>query len=112
MITKKTIKVPIYDYRVIIVVADTLKEVYKIYPDIDYEGKACVAEYTNYSIIAIPPYQPEIIAHECVHLKNCIWKYIGYKPEANNDEVDAYLVGYLFDQVSKVVAKHNLETQC
>ena len=43
MVTKKTIKVPIYDYRVIIVVADTLKEVYKIYPDIDYEGKACVA---------------------------------------------------------------------
>lgn len=112
MVTKKTIKVPIYDYRVIIVVADTLKEVYKIYPDIDYEGKACVAEYTNYSIIAIPPYQPGIIAHECVHLKNCIWKYIGYKPEANNDEVDAYLVEYLFDQVSKVVAKHNLETQC
>ena len=112
MITKKTIKVPIYDYRVIIVVADTLKEAYKIYPDIDYEGKACVAEYTNYSIIAIPPNQPEIIAHECVHLKNCIWKYIGYKLEANNDEVDAYLVEYLFDQVSKVVAKHNLETQC
>ena len=52
------------------------------------------------------------VAHECVHLKNCIWKYIGYKPEANNDEVDAYLVEYLFDQVSKVVAKHNLETQC
>ena len=112
MITKKTIKVPIYDYRVIIVVADTLKEVYKIYPDIDYEGKACVAENTNYSIIAIPPYKTNLIVHECVHLKNCIWNYIGYKPEANNDEVDAYLVEYLFDQVSKVVAKHNLETQC
>lgn len=110
MITKKTIKVPIYDYKVIIVVADTWEEAHEMYSDIEDDGRACVVEYSNYSIIAIPPHQPESIVHECVHLKNCIWNYIGYKPMSNNDEVDAYLVEYLFNQVLKVVDKHNLAT--
>ena len=112
MITKKTIKVPIYDYRVIIIGADTWEEAHELYPSIKCKTRACVLEGPDYSIIAIPPHKTNLIVHECVHLKNCIWNYIGYKPEANNDEVDAYLVEYLFDQVSKVVAKHNLETQC
>lgn len=108
MLTKKTIKVPIYDYKVIIVVADTWEEVHKMYPDIEDEGRACVLECSDYSIIAVPPHQPECVVHECVHLKNCIWNYIGYKPIPNNDEVDAYLVEYLFNEVLKVVKKHNL----
>lgn len=110
MVTKRTIKVPIYDYKIIIVVADTWEEAHKLYPSIGEKAKACVLEGPNHSIIAIPPCQPDLIVHECVHLKNCIWNYIGYKPVVDNDEVDAYLVEYLFNQVSKVVAKHNLET--
>lgn len=109
MVTKKIIKVPIYDYKVVIVVADTWEEAQELYPSIG-EGKACVLEDSNHSIIVIPPHQPDLIVHECVHLKNCIWNYIGYKPVVDNDEVDAYLVEYLFNQVSKAEAKHNLAT--
>ena len=110
MVTKKTIKVPIYDYKVVIVVADAWEEAHELYPSIEGEGRACVLEGSDHSIIVIPPNQPDSIVHECVHLKNCIWNYIGYKPVADNDELDAYLVEYLFNQVSKVVAKHNLAT--
>lgn len=109
MVTKRTIKVPIYDYRVIIIVADTWEEAKEACPSLDCEGRACVIEQENAtSTIVIPPNQSATVVHECVHLKNCIWNYIGQVPMANNDEVDAYLVEYLFTEVSKVVAKHNL----
>nr|DAG89229.1 MAG TPA: hypothetical protein [Crassvirales sp.] len=109
MVTKKTIKVPIYNYKVVIIVADTWKEAHELYPSIGERTTACVFENSDNSIIVVPP-QPDLIVHECVHLKNCIWNYIGYKPVADNDEVDAYLVDYLFTQVSKVAAKHDLAT--
>lgn len=107
MITKRIIKVPIYDYKVTIVVADDWKEAKSIYPDIDNDANGLVLEGKNASVLIIPPNNPSIIVHECEHLKNCIWNYIGQKADSTNDEVDAYLVEYLFGQVSKVVAKHN-----
>jgi hypothetical protein len=110
MVTKRTIKVPIYDYRVIIVVTDTWEEASKVCPSLDYGSKACVIEQENgTSTIVIPSNQPATVVHECVHLKDCIWNYIGQIPKADNDEVDAYLVEYLFTEVSKVIDKHNLK---
>jgi len=42
-----------------------------------------------------------IIAHECLHASNVIFNDIGYTSDSTNDEVDAYLVGYLVDVVLK-----------
>lgn len=106
MVTKKLIKVPIYDYKITIVVTDTLEEVRELYPSLDGEVRACVLEGTNDATIIIPPNSLECVVHECVHLKNCIWRYIGQKSDIDNDEVDAYLVEYLFNEVSKVTTKH------
>lgn len=106
MITKKIIKVPIYNYKVTIMVANDWKETKSIYPDIE-DANGLVLEGKNNFILIIPPNNPSIIVHECEHLKNCIWNYIGQRTDSKNDEVDAYLVEYLFEQVSKVVAKHN-----
>ena len=36
------------------------------------------------------------IAHESEHIKNAIWRYIGYEPQRDNDEVDAYLLTYIY----------------
>lgn len=107
MITKRIIKVPIYDYKVTIVVTDSREEAKSIYPNIGDDADGIVLEDKNYSVIIIPPNNPSTIVHECEHLKNCIWSYIGQKTDSTNDEADAYLVEYLFKQVSKVVAKHN-----
>lgn len=111
MITKRVIKVPIYDYKVIIVVMDTWEEVHKLYPELE-ECSACVLESDNHSTIIIPSNKLNSIVHECEHLKNCIWHYIGYTSTSDNDEVDAYLIEYLFSQVLKVINKHNLALSC
>ena len=47
-----------------------------------------------------------LVVHELEHVKNLIWKSKGYKPQADNDEPDAYLIGWLFEQVDKVIKKH------
>lgn len=107
MITKRIIKVPIYDYKVTIVVADDWREAKSIYPDLDDDTNGLVLEGKNDSVIIVPPNNLSVVVHECEHLKNCIWNYIGQNADSKNDEVDAYLVEYLFGQVSKVVAKHN-----
>jgi hypothetical protein len=51
-----------------------------------------------------------IIAHECIHVKNMIFKSIGYKPKRDNDEAEAYFVDYLVNKVTNFYnksIKHN-----
>ena len=45
--------------------------------------------------------------HEAEHVKNLIWEYIGYRPQADNDEVDAYLLTYIYNKITDVFYKHN-----
>lgn len=109
MLTEKAFKVPIYDYRVEVVVFDDFKEVMDKYPYIaTKEMKGCVAENKEYPVskIIIPCNDRSTLVHELEHLKNIILKYIGYSPQAGNDEPDAYLIEYLFEQVDKVIDKH------
>lgn len=39
-------------------------------------------------------------------IKNHIWQYIGYTPQRDNDEVDAYLLTYIYDKITQVFYKH------
>lgn len=39
--------------------------------------------------------------------KNSIWRYIGYTPQEDNDEVDAYLITYIYDKITSVFYKHD-----
>ena len=111
MITKKDINIPIFRLKLKIIIVDELKEALGIEPNIDTEADSCVIDHNNgTATIIIASNDMSIIAHECLHIKNIVWNRIGYSPQALNDEVDAYLVEYLFNQVSKVVAKHNLAT--
>lgn len=49
------------------------------------------------------------IAHECLHAVNVIHDYVGFAPDRRNDEMDAYLLGYLVNGVQ--VALKMLEKQ-
>jgi hypothetical protein len=40
------------------------------------------------------------LVHECVHMANKVFNRIGYYPALENDEVQAYYVGYLFEKIS------------
>lgn len=114
MITEKNFIVPIYDFKVEVIVFDNLKEVQEKYPEWMTEGtKACTVEYFNNSKVKVivPSYKYSSMVHELEHAKNLIWKAKGYKPDESNDEVDAYLLEYLYDKVDKIIRRH-LATQC
>ena len=109
MITEKSFIVDIYDFKVEVTVFDSLKEVQEKYPEYMTNGtKACTVEYLNGSKckLIVPSYKYSSVVHELEHAKNLIWKAKGYKPQADNDEVDAYLLEYLYDKVDKIIRKH------
>jgi hypothetical protein len=43
------------------------------------------------------------IVHETVHLVNMIFQHTGIRPDLNNDELQAYLTGFIFDKINKYV---------
>ena len=114
MITEKSFILPIYDFKVEVAVFDNLKEAQDKFPDfIDESTKACTVEYfkTPKVKIIVPSYKYSSMVHELEHAKNIVWKVKGYKPQEDNDEVDAYLLEYLYDKIDKIIRKH-LATQC
>lgn len=112
MITQKKINIPIFDYKLAIIIADTLEEARSKFPnqDIDLRSTKAVT-FSNKSFgsayVAIRSDSPSSIIHESVHIKNSIWDYIGYQPQADNDEVDAYLVTYIYEKIMEVFKKHH-----
>lgn len=112
MITEKNVRIPIYRYTLKIVVANSVKEAAERFTDIqDTTAKGTVLDYGDKAIIVVPPDDMPTIVHECEHVKNAVWERIGYIPTAKNDEPDAYLLEYIFEEVMKVAKKH-LATQC
>lgn len=114
MITEKSFIVPLYDFKVEVVVFDNIKEVREKYPVfMDGGTLACTVEYPGYSKVKVivPTYRYASMVHELEHVKNLIWKAKGYKPQEDNDEVDAYLIEELYVRVDKIIRKH-LATQC
>ena len=45
------------------------------------------------------------ITHEVVHIKNFIFLNCGAKLDRDNDESEAYLSGYLFEQIYNFINK-------
>lgn len=58
------------------------------------------------SLVAVNSRRGSSIVHEAEHIKNHIWQYIGYTPQRDNDEVDAYLLTYIYDKITQVFYKH------
>jgi hypothetical protein len=109
MLTERNFKVPLYDYTVEVKIFDKAEEARAKFPDvIDGSMLGCTLEHIDCPrcTLLIPATGISTIIHELEHAKNLIWKYIGYKPQASNDEPDAYLLGYLFEQVEKVLKIH------
>jgi hypothetical protein len=112
MLTERTIKIPIYDYKVKVVIFDDKEEVYKKYPQVSPIYLGCTLESIDSCTVIIPPNDAETMVHECEHIKNCLWRYIGYTPQPSNDEVDAYLLMYIFSKIKEITQKHLLATKC
>lgn len=107
MITRRNFIVPIYEYKVNVVIFDDINEVKNRYPDLD-DCYGATMQFTDGSIVLLNNNNDIVytIVHECEHVKNAIWNFIGYTPQASNDEVDAYLTSYLFSELMKAKEKH------
>lgn len=109
MITQKKIIIPIFNYKLTIVIFDKWEELNKMLPPEEMEHEADAITISNYgaSLVAVNSKSKSSIVHEAIHIKNSIWRYIGYNPQRDNDEVDAYLVTYIYNKVTDIFYKHD-----
>ena len=122
MIKKKVFDIPIYGRKIVFIACDDPDELEKIIPSWGYDyvhGHCFKSEYhQEYAYyIVINPFQKDdrltkgTIAHECYHCINFICFDKGIELQLNNDEAQAYLMGWLTDKIWDCLIKwkiHNL----
>ena len=106
MITRRNVTVPIYGYKLTIVIFDKWEEVSHMF-DGGPEPRAITDIWYGKALVAVNSKEETSIIHESEHIKNAIWEYIGYKPQLGNDEVDAYLLAYIYKKIKEVFIKHD-----
>lgn len=113
MITQKKIMIPIFNYRLTIVIFDNWSEMDKFLPpeEMKRESKAITISQDGISLVAVNSKRGSSIVHEAEHVKNSIWEFIGYEPQRDNDEVDAYLITYIYTKITEVFYKHDKVTK-
>lgn len=100
MLHQKIIKIPIFNYRVYVYIFDHKKEIQDIYST-DDTWEACTLEAADYCSLLLPnnKYFLGNLTHECTHVKNCLFRYIGQECARDNDEIEAYILEYLLQQI-------------
>lgn len=108
MITKRKHLVPIFEYPVTIMIFDDWEELKGYIPDEIFKSpsRGVTIEYEGHCVVCCTPKYASSIVHEAGHIKNLIWKHIGYTPMVDNDEVDQYLHTYIYEQIKKILNKH------
>jgi hypothetical protein len=102
----KTIDIPIYNCDLTIIFTKDLNTVVKKYKlegnwgefgALTFEDKS---KFRSYVVAFTDANHLSNIAHEIVHIKNYIFLGINAKVDLHNDEPEAYLTGWLFDQIN------------
>lgn len=99
MVTKKKMTVPIFDYRLTILIYDSWDEVSYLF-DSGPEPLAITRFQYGAALVAVNSRRGSSIIHEAEHIKNNIWEYIGYRPQRDNDEIDAYVITYIYNKIT------------
>lgn len=110
MVTQKKINIPIFNYKLTIVIFDKWAEIEHLF-DGGPEPRAIIKTQYGASLVAVNAKRGNSIIHEAEHVKNAIWGFIGYRPQEDNDEVDAYLITYIYDKIADVFYKHDKATR-
>lgn len=105
MNTFKKYKIPIFNYGMTVRIFDDKSDIIDI-PDFNNILGRTI-ELDGHCIVIIRNKAFDTMVHEAVHVKNLIWSYIGYTPQRDNDEVDAYLVTYVYGKILKTYNEHN-----
>ena len=109
MLTKKIIKIPIFGYKLHILIFDDKDDLKGNIDAEDLQGwfRGLTLSMPFESIVAIGSDYGSTIAHEALHVVNGVWKSIGYQPQRDNDEVSAYLLTYIYEKIVDVFYLHN-----
>lgn len=107
MITKKRVTIPIFNYGLSIYIYDKWDEVKELFGGGAEPWAITTRTGTGSSIVAVNSKHGSSIVHEAHHIKDAIWEFIGYTPQVGNDEVDAYLITYIYDKIVDVFYKHD-----
>ena len=103
------IQIPIYYGTLIIVLVEDWRVFYNkfnITPfKFDYEGFFVNLEDKDEYIIALKSKKWSVISHEVVHAVNSIFKSCNVKLDIDNDEPQAYLTGWIIEQIDNFINK-------
>ena len=110
MAIKKTLRIPIYDCKVDVVVTDNFEEACEE-AGYEYKGLAHSAAVLRYPdnpgsytvIFHEDTISPGNIAHEGLHLMHDIMEYVDIGADTNNDEAQAYLIGFIVDGLHQII---------
>ena len=112
MRTKK-VKIPIYYGTLIIIISNDYKEVAKRYDlkeNVELYGAFVWSRFdknnvSEFLICIDEKVTNHLIAHEVVHLVNAIFLSKGIELDRHNDEPQAYLTGWVFNEIEKFLSK-------
>lgn len=106
---KSTFQIPIYQATVTVILDKDLSYVEKKYKTAPLSNYGAVtmrneAKFKDY-VLAFEYSDGSIIAHEIVHLINYLYLDCGIELDIINDEHTAYLSGWLFRKIEKILKK-------
>lgn len=106
---KNTIEVPIYCCKLTMIIDKNLSYVEKKYKTKSLEDFGAVTlkdenDYRHY-VVAFESDDRSIVAHEIVHIVNHIYLDCAMELDTYNDEPQAYLTGWLFNEIDKFLKK-------
>lgn len=102
---KNTIIVPIYNSIIEVITVKCItdvNELYSINAESNYDSFVFI--HLDKIIMVLPTtYNLAVIVHEVVHIVNFIFKSCGVKLDIDNDEPQAYLTSWLFNEISELL---------
>ena len=108
---KKEIVIPIYDFRIILILSDDFG--YDVKNEANYNedtngASAVTLTYPDHvNLLSIVFDRENIssggVAHEALHATNKIMVSLGIKPDLNNDEAQCYLLGFIVDCIYNII---------
>lgn len=105
---KTTINIPIFSSKLTIIYDKDLSYVEREFKTGSLSNYGAVTlkhqDYGHY-VVAFESKNNSLIAHEIVHIINYIFLDIGIELDRKNDETQAYLTGWLFEEIEKFIIR-------
>jgi hypothetical protein len=112
---KTTKDIPIYFGKLTVVLVDDWKELGALYGiDVDpnlYDA-VMFQQIDDEYIVAIKKISWSVIAHEIVHIVNAIFISCGVQLDRHNDEPQAYLTGWVANEIEEFLLNFNNSSVC